>query len=228
MQSSSGSTGQRCTTACQWQSSPSLMSPSVWGSVNLCRPTNLMPAVGGWRRFEHDDDHAGECPRQGAKWLMTPHPFRRTFAIHPFEFGVRSTIIETTMRYVFVFLAAPLLAFAQATPKASGVLNGASFSGNLCPGALASLFGTDLATGTTAAQSLPLPTDLLGTKVLVQDPSLPNPIIAPLYFVSPGQVNFQIPFEVVRNNITISVSTPQGTSNALNVSPVSYTHLRAH
>ena len=151
------------------------------------------------------------------KWLMTPHPFHRTFAIHPFEFGVRSTIIETTMRYVFVFLAAPLLAFAQATPKASGVLNGASFSGNLCPGALASLFGTNLATGTTAAQSLPLPTDLLGTKVLVQDPSLPNPIIAPLYFVSPGQVNFQIPFEVVRNNISISVSTPQGTSNAVNI-----------
>jgi uncharacterized protein (TIGR03437 family) len=148
---------------------------------------------------------------------MTPQPFRRTFAIHPFEFGVRSTIIETTMRYVFVFLAAPLLAFAQATPKASGVLNGASFSGNLCPGALASLFGTNLATGTTAAQSLPLPTDLLGTKVLVQDPSLPNPIIAPLYFVSPGQVNFQIPFEVVRNNISISVSTPQGTSNAVNI-----------
>jgi uncharacterized protein (TIGR03437 family) len=35
--------------------------------------------------------------------------------------------------------------------------------------------------------------------------------------VSPGQVNFQIPFEIVRTNISISVSTLQGTSNALNV-----------
>jgi uncharacterized protein (TIGR03437 family) len=121
------------------------------------------------------------------------------------------------MRYVLVFLAVPTLAFAQAAPKASGVLNGASFNGHLCPGALASLFGTDLATGTAAAQSLPLPIDILGTKVIVQDPSLPDPIIAHLYFVSPGQVNFQIPFEVVRTNISISVSTPQGTSNALNV-----------
>jgi uncharacterized protein (TIGR03437 family) len=57
----------------------------------------------------------------------------------------------------------------------------------------------------------------LGTKVLVQDPSLPNPIIAPLYFVSPGQINFQIPFEVQRTNISVSVSTPQGPSNAISV-----------
>jgi uncharacterized protein (TIGR03437 family) len=122
------------------------------------------------------------------------------------------------MRYALAFLTSSVLAFSQTTPKANGILNGASFSGSLCPGTLAALFGSNLATGTSEAQSLPLPTDLLGTKVLVQDPSMPNPIIAPLYFVSPGQVNFQIPFEVVRTNVTISVSTPQGTSNALNVS----------
>jgi uncharacterized protein (TIGR03437 family) len=122
------------------------------------------------------------------------------------------------MRYaILVLLTAPLLAFAQATPKATGVSNGASFGASLCPGMLASLFGMNLATDTASAQSLPLPTNLLGTKVLVQDPSMPNPIIAPLYFVSPGQVNFQIPFEVQRTNISITVSTPQGTSNAISV-----------
>jgi uncharacterized protein (TIGR03437 family) len=126
------------------------------------------------------------------------------------------------MRRILVSLAATVLAFAQTTPEATRVLNGASFQGNLCPGALASLFGANLAAGTSAAESLPLPTELLGTKVLVQDPSMPNPLIAPLYFVSPGQVNFQIPFEVVRTNISISVSTPQGTSNsiAVNLNPM--------
>jgi len=39
------------------------------------------------------------------------------------------------------------------------------------------------------------------------------PISAPLYFVSPGQINFQIPFEIVRSSITITVSTSQGNSN---------------
>ena len=68
-----------------------------------------------------------------------------------------------TMRYILVLLTAPLL-MAQTTPKATGILNGASFTPNLCPGALASLFGTNLATSTTQAESLPLPTDLLGTK----------------------------------------------------------------
>jgi uncharacterized protein (TIGR03437 family) len=120
-------------------------------------------------------------------------------------------------RQLVIFLAAPLLVFAQTSPRAGAVVNGASFSGRLCPGALASLFGTNLATDTTSAPSLPLPSELLGTRVLVQDPSMPNPIMAPLYFVSPGQINFQIPFEVVRTNISISVSTLQGASNALNV-----------
>src|ERR1035441_2724979 len=58
MPSSSGSTSQRCTTAWRWQSSPPSRSPSVWGSVNLCRPTSLMPTVRGWRRSENDGDHA--------------------------------------------------------------------------------------------------------------------------------------------------------------------------
>jgi len=47
---------------------------------------------------------------------------------------------------------------------------------------------------------------------------MPNPIIAPLYFVSPGQVNFQVPFEVERPNLSITVSTAQGVSNTVNVS----------
>jgi hypothetical protein len=63
-----------------------------------------------------------------------------------------------TMRYVLAFLAATLPVLAQ-PPIATGVVNGASFSGYLCPGALASMFGFNLASGTSAAQSLPLPTD---------------------------------------------------------------------
>jgi uncharacterized protein (TIGR03437 family) len=45
---------------------------------------------------------------------------------------------------------------------------------------------------------------------------MPAPISAPLYFVSPGQINFQIPFEMVRSSITITVSTAQGNSEPFN------------
>jgi uncharacterized protein (TIGR03437 family) len=106
------------------------------------------------------------------------------------------------MRYLVALLAATLPVFAQIAKEAA-ILNGASYDGALCPGALASIFGSNLASGTGVAQSLPLPTNLLGTKALVQDPSMANAIIAPLYFVSPGQINFQIPYEVVRTNVSI-------------------------
>jgi uncharacterized protein (TIGR03437 family) len=53
-----------------------------------------------------------------------------------------------------------------------------------------SLFGSQLATGVAQAASIPLPTALSGTSVLV------NNVAAPLIFVSPGQINFQMPWDV--------------------------------
>src|ERR1051325_9247962 len=69
------------------------------------------------------------------------------------------------MRPFVIVLATTFTLSAQA-PKVTGVLNGASFGTRLCAGTLASLFGSNLATATTSAQSIPLPTDLSGTKVL--------------------------------------------------------------
>ena len=126
------------------------------------------------------------------------------------------------MRRLVFWLLTGLVVSAQTSPKVAAVLNGASFGTYLSPGSLASLFGSNLATATNSAGSIPLPTNLVGTQVLVQDPSMPGPITAPLYFVSPGQINFQIPFEVVRSTITITVSTFQGNSNPLvvNINPM--------
>ena len=126
------------------------------------------------------------------------------------------------MRRLVFWLLTGLVVSAQTSPKVAAVLNGASFGTYLSPGSLASLFGSNLATATNSAGSIQLPTNLVGTQVLVQDPSMPGPITAPLYFVSPGQINFQIPFEVVRSTITITVSTFQGNSNPLvvNINPM--------
>ena len=121
------------------------------------------------------------------------------------------------MHRLMFWLLTGLVVSAQTSPKVTGVLNGASFGTHLSPGTLASVFGSNLATATRSAESIPLPTDLLGTKVLVQDPSLPGPIAAPLYFVSPGQINFQIPFEVIRSSVTITVSTAQGNSDPVKI-----------
>ena len=53
-------------------------------------------------------------------------------------------------------------------------------------------FGANLALGTQAAGTNPLPTSLGGTTVMVKD-SAGMERLAPLFFVSPNQINYQIP-----------------------------------
>ncbi|MBI3279998.1 MAG: hypothetical protein HYZ57_09180 [Acidobacteria bacterium] len=67
------------------------------------------------------------------------------------------------------------------------VVNAASYAPAVMGGAIASIFGSDLAARTAAAPAVPLPYGLAGTTVEVgAEP-------APLYFVSPGQINFIVP-----------------------------------
>ena len=67
-------------------------------------------------------------------------------------------------------------------------MNAASFQpGPQSAGALVSLFGRNLAPRAEAAARLPLPTELGGVQVLVLGRA------APLLYVSPGQINFQLP-----------------------------------
>jgi uncharacterized protein (TIGR03437 family) len=58
--------------------------------------------------------------------------------------------------------------------------------------AITSVFGIELATATVVATTLPLPTTLAGTTVKVRD-SLGAERNAPLFFVSPTQINYLIP-----------------------------------
>jgi uncharacterized protein (TIGR03437 family) len=61
--------------------------------------------------------------------------------------------------------------------------------GLLAPGTIVEIFGTDLAASAIAATSLP-PSSINGTSVLV------NGSEVPLYYVSPIQINAQLPFEL--------------------------------
>ncbi|MEX2302154.1 MAG: M36 family metallopeptidase [Bryobacterales bacterium] len=70
-----------------------------------------------------------------------------------------------------------------------GVVHAASYLPKLAPGGIATLFGANLALETAQASSVPLPRELGGVRVLV------NGVAAPLFYVSPGQINFQTPFE---------------------------------
>jgi len=68
-----------------------------------------------------------------------------------------------------------------------GIVTAASYSQPVSPGSIVSIFGANLAASTVSAPGLPLPTSLGGTSVTVSSVS------ACLFFVSPTQINLQIP-----------------------------------
>ncbi len=72
-----------------------------------------------------------------------------------------------------------------------------------------SAFGTGLATGTQVASSLPLPTSLAGTTVRVRD-SAGTERLAPLFFVSAGQINYLLPEGTLNGNAIVTVTAGDG------------------
>jgi uncharacterized protein (TIGR03437 family) len=74
-----------------------------------------------------------------------------------------------------------------ALPVLIGVVDGADFGAKISAGGLATVFGTGLGTGTLYAPPAPLPITLQGSQVFV------NGAAAPILFVSPDQINFQVP-----------------------------------
>jgi uncharacterized protein (TIGR03437 family) len=73
------------------------------------------------------------------------------------------------------------------------VVNGASFAAGaeLAPGSIVSVFGSNLATSDGNLAGFPLPTTLAGIKLTI------GGIDAPLFYAGKGQVNAQVPYELV-------------------------------
>jgi uncharacterized protein (TIGR03437 family) len=84
----------------------------------------------------------------------------------------------------------------------SGLSNAASGQPVYAPGMVLSIYGTQLATLSQSAATIPLPPYLAGFEATI------NGVIAPLYYVSPGQVNVQIPYETQPGQATLVAGTP--------------------
>jgi uncharacterized protein (TIGR03437 family) len=101
-------------------------------------------------------------------------------------------------------------------PVVQSVLNAASYTHALAPGTWAVIFGTKLAVSTASAQTVPLPLTLAE----VRSVTVGN-VQAPLSYVSPGQINFVVPFEAVPGaSIPVVVTTSDGASTPVNITLV--------
>lgn len=92
---------------------------------------------------------------------------------------------------------------SSGTPSISSTGNGASFSTTYAPGMVLSIFGSNLASGTWAASTVPLATEVSGTTVTIAG------FAAPFYYVSPTQLNVQIPYETF-SGVTVPVIVTSG------------------
>jgi len=97
----------------------------------------------------------------------------------------------------------------QQPVSAVAVVNAANYQAVLASGAIVSGFGQNLATGSGPALTLPLPTTLFGTTVTVEDAAGVTRS-APLFYVSPGQVNYLIPEGTAAGPATVTITSGDG------------------
>jgi len=121
--------------------------------------------------------------------------------------------LVSTLQSPTVVVSKPLVITAifedGPTIGTGGVVNGADYSARLAPGAIMSIYGTNLATAAQAATQLPLPASILGTSVDVVDGNRTLP--AYVFSVSPFQVNVLMPFEVLGTTVDVVAKTAHGT-----------------
>ena len=96
---------------------------------------------------------------------------------------------------------------APATSSQAFVNSADPTGGNsLAPGSLASLYGTNLAGATVVADAAPpWPLRLGGTSMTVGGANVP------LFFISPGQINFQVPFFNISGLTATNLTITEGT-----------------
>jgi uncharacterized protein (TIGR03437 family) len=114
---------------------------------------------------------------------------------------------------VYFGVQAPALSGPGVFVNPLGVVNAASFAppGNpIAPGEFVALFGTGLAASNRTATP-PYPATLNNVSVQV------NGKAAPIYFVSPGQINFLVPYATTGPTATIVVTNNNVTSNSVTV-----------
>ncbi len=136
----------------------------------------------------------------GSTSLYSLYSFTRTLAPLP----TSGTIIVLTTSG-FTVLSGNYNA-ATAPPQISSVVNAANGQQPVAPGGLISVYGQNMSPVSMATSQIPLPT-ALGESCLVI-----NGTTMPLLFVSPQQINGQLPFNVAGNS-TMTIHTPAGISN---------------
>jgi uncharacterized protein (TIGR03437 family) len=118
--------------------------------------------------------------------------------------------------------AAVIAAYAQnPVVSAGGVSNAANGLGTVTPGSLVSIYGSELAGGLAQADTIPLAISLNNVSVTF------NGVPAPLLFVSGGQINAQLPWNILSSgtvgtaSVVVTRNNQPSAAQSLQVGPFS-------
>src|SRR5215813_8704947 len=125
---------------------------------------------------------------------------------------------------IAICLISALMSLQRASSQANGrdvigsvaTVSAASYKSVVSPGSIAAAFGSGLATQTAQATARPLPTNLAGTTVRV------NGALAPLFYVSPGQVNYLTPPGIPPGMASVVITSGDGavSTGSVQIAPV--------
>ncbi len=121
---------------------------------------------------------------------FTPHTV--TFVVSGVDVGGRTWTVQQTIPFT-----AP-----RSVLTVGGVSNAASGQQVYVPGELVSVYGTGMGSMAQSAATIPLPQFLAGFEAWV------NNVPTPIWYVSPNQVNLQIPYETAPGSTTLTVGNP--------------------
>jgi uncharacterized protein (TIGR03437 family) len=155
-------------------------------------------------------------PANSAAWTVQPaspdgfYPSGATVAVSVaaqtgFKFNYWSGDLTGSNSSGSVTMSVPRAVQAMMTKipyvAATGIENGAGTTpvNAIAPGSVGSIFGGNMAAGTATAAANPLPQTLGGVSLMLGDRLLP------LFFVSPSQMNFQLPADVAPGAATLTV-----------------------
>src|SRR5258708_12602906 len=118
-------------------------------------------------------------------------------------------------KILFALLLLSPVAFAQGVQPLT-ITSAASTSAGLAPESLATAFSASLANETAIAQFTPWPTTLGGVTIQITD-SAGVMRLAGLIYVSPSQINFQIPSGTATGMATASINNSFGSSATVQI-----------
>jgi uncharacterized protein (TIGR03437 family) len=133
------------------------------------------------------------------------------------------TIETSAIDYILPFWMARYYGIVDSSSVVSAATGGATTA----PESIASFYGANLATTTAQATALPLPMNLGGASLKVTD-SAGSAFMAPLFYASTSQINFEMPAGMATGRATVNVLqggsvVASTTANVQTIAPALFT-----